>query len=166
MSKFITGFLGVLAGAALMLSITFITSQPAPQPGAVSGPEINSPYLSVNGMATFYSSPLALRTATTTPCAILSPAATTTLESFTLNVTTGTSTAGLITIATSTTAYATTSLVTSKTIASGAQGTVNWHAGVDNGLVSPSTYVVAGVQGVAYGFTYIGTCSATFSKVN
>ncbi len=108
-----------------------------------------------------------MATATTTPCAIQSPTtASSTLERATFNVTTSTSTAGLVTIATSTTAFATTSLATSATIAANAQGTVNYHPPVTNAaVIAPGSYVVFSVANVPYGFTYGGTCSATFQTI-
>lgn len=107
-----------------------------------------------------------LTTATTTPCAIQSPAATSTLVSTSFNITTGTSTAATLTLATSTTPYATTSLITTFTVGSGAQATPNWDGGNNNALVSPNTYLVYGAAGAANpGFTYIGTCNAVFRSV-
>jgi len=99
---------------------------------------------------------------TTTPCAILSPAATTTLESFTMSLSTGTSTAPTITLATSTTAYATTSVIVTQAI--GAGRPFSWASGVNNSLISPSTYVVLGAAGIGGtgGFVWAGTCTAKF----
>jgi hypothetical protein len=109
---------------------------------------------------------MTLATATTTPCALQSPfTSTSTLVSFALNVTTGTSTTGSLTLATSTTAYATTSAITTFNIASGAKATPVWTGGNDVGVVAPSGYVVVGVKGANFGFTYVGTCSAIFQTL-
>jgi hypothetical protein len=118
-----------------------------------------------NGI-TFTPTRKTLTSATTTPCAILSPSSTSTIESVVFNITTATSTTGVFTLATSTTPYATTSLIATFTVTSGAQATLNWDGGNNNALVAPNTYIVFGVQGVPYGFTYGGTCSAVVRSVN
>lgn len=117
-----------------------------------------------------------LNTASTTVCTLgPSPAATTTLASFAMNVTTSTSSAGTLLIGTSTAQFnaATTSLSsfgTTHVFAANAQGTFFWDPGsADIGLVSPSTYVeVVTTNGstVNYGYTYGGTCAGTFQSVN
>lgn len=141
-------------------------SPDSPNPGSITSPDLPYNYIGVGGIET-YTYQMALVAPTTTPCTILSPAGTTTLEIFTFNVTTGTSTAGLITLATSTVPNATTSLITTKTIGASTLGTMQWHGGSDNSLVSPNTYLVAGVANAPTpGFTYIGSCSATFRTVN
>lgn len=111
-----------------------------------------------------------LASATTTVCALPSPSSTSTLMSFALNITTGTSTGGLFTIGTSTTAYSTSSSMFLPSIVVGAntQQTITWvpqSSGVSSssGVVSPNTFIVAGVQGVPFGYTYGGTCKALFN---
>lgn len=107
-----------------------------------------------------------LTAATTTPCALQNPfTSTSTLIAWDMNVTTATSSAGVLTLATSTTAYATTSAIATFSIAANAQGTRVWSGGNDVGVVAGSGYVVVGVQGVAYGFTYGGTCSGIFQTL-
>lgn len=105
--------------------------------------------------------------ATTTPCAIQNPFnATSTLVDGTINITTSTSTAGVFTIATSSTAFATTSPIFGATLASGADGTLlTGETASSTGLgvvLGPSAWLVFGVTGAGYGFTYGGTCSAVF----
>lgn len=169
----ITKSIGAFVIAVLVgFSSYMVGHQTAPAPqegqkaGSITSPDLPYNYIGVGGIEN-YTYQMALTAATTTPCAFISPAATTTLEVFTMNITTGTSTAGLVTVATSTTAFATTSLVTTKTLIASQPGTVNWHPGVDNAVVAPSTYVVAGVANAPTpGFTLVGTCSATFRTVN
>lgn len=120
----------------------------------------------VNGITTTFSRNSALTAATTTPCAILAPAATTTLRSFVFNVTTGTSTAGTLAIGTSTTAYATSTSLQSNTIGSSGVGSVTVSPTSNLNLIAPSSYVTVGVSGVPYGFTYGGSCTAVFQSVS
>ena len=82
--------------------------------GAVSGPDISSPYLSVNGVETQYYSQK-FNTASTTRCAIKSPDATSTL-SFSSVVRAATTTNYDIAIAKATTAFATTTTIRSETV--------------------------------------------------
>ncbi len=60
--------------------------------GAISGPDITSPYLSVNGVQ-FWPYSSSLNTASSTLCDFVTPAATSTLISGSLQITTGTTTA-------------------------------------------------------------------------
>lgn len=134
--------------------------------GAVSGPDINSPYLNVNGVSTEYRS-MGFSPATTTPCVIKSPAASSTLAYSTFNVYTATSTAGTVTLATSTTAFATTTPLFTTTIPSGLTRSFQFVASTTDasGLgqtIAPSTYLVYGVAGQSYGYTYGGSCKAVF----
>jgi hypothetical protein len=111
----------------------------------------------------------ALATATTTPCAVLSPNATSTMMFSTFNVTTSTSTAVTLTVATSTTAFATTTVLNAFSLASGAQGMFTQLSTSSAGAVmAPSTYVVWGVAGFAPADTakFLGKCSVEFKIAN
>lgn len=124
----------------------------------------------------------AMTRATSTPCAFLSPNATSTLVRFTANISSSTAvTATTYTLATSTTQYATTSLISffgaagtlagTTTIASAAQGALVWSSSPNQvGLISPNTYLVLGVQGGTGNFGTAaqvgGVCNATFDSVN
>ena len=116
---------------------------------------------------------IAMTTATSTPCAFLSPAATSSLNYFSAVVSSSTAvTSTTYVLATSTTQYATSSLITRfGTAATGAlpasaQGTFTWGIGDTNNVVNPSTYVVLGVQGGTGNFGTAaqvgGTCKAMF----
>lgn len=107
----------------------------------------------------------ALAQATTTPCAIQSPNATTTLMSAALLETVSSTTASTITLATSTTAFATTSLITTINIGAGAQGELTWDAGANNSTVSPSTWVVFGQSGAVGTYSPVGVCTALFEVI-
>lgn len=144
--------------------------------GAFPGPDINSPYLSVNGVEKWYNTK-SLNTATTTPCAIRSPlSATSTLAAASLRISTGTTTETAWTAARATTAFATTSVLTEYTLVSGVQGvmvatTSPTHTSVgkvdaDN-VFGPGQWLVWGVKNIANLTTdkLLGTCTATFEKI-
>jgi hypothetical protein len=108
--------------------------------------------------------------ATTTPCAMQNPfSASSTLLNATMNVTTATTTTGQITFASSANAFATTTLLIGASLTSGAQG--SFMAGETSSstglgvIVAPSGWIVIGVQGAAFPFTYGGTCSAIFQSM-
>lgn len=167
MKTFIASLVGAIVGVSIFAAGYLArptTVAPEPQLGAVSGPDISSPYFSVNGLVT-YRSRIAMRAATTTLCAIKSPSATSTLTYAGWQIGTGTSTAATIDLATSTTAFATTSnLVAASSVASGAQATVSWVPSTTNGVLAPNTYVVVKTAGVGSGgYTYGGSCSAEFN---
>src|SRR3990167_6033789 len=69
-----------------------ISQQNEPQYGAFPGPDVNSPYLAVNGVETYYYSSR-LNQASTTICSFKTPAATSTLQNASVKITTGTTTA-------------------------------------------------------------------------
>ena len=137
--------------------------------GAVASPDIPSPYISWGGVAE-YRAFAALKTATTTPCAIQTPAATSTFSFASFKVTTGTSTDATIwTIATSTTAFATTTLVGTFSLPAGATGEFAATSGATliTAPLLPNSWVVFGVAGTkpAGSSTLLGTCSAGFRLI-
>lgn len=78
--------------SALQGLLATLQSQPTqPKLGAFPSPDILNPYLSVNGVTTFYEK-ASFNTASSSLCSLLSPTATSTLN-FTGQVTTGTTTA-------------------------------------------------------------------------
>lgn len=136
--------------------------------GALSSPDISSPYLGWGGVRSFkYRA--ALNTATNTPCAFLSPAGTSTLVSSQLIVTTGSTTATIWRTARHTTAFATsTASINTFSLASGLQGAFNTVAtstAVDaNTTFPPNTYLVWSLEGTAHSDTtkLNGYCQAEF----
>lgn len=143
-----------------------VIERPSEQLGALTGPDIASPYISVGGLQ-MYSADVAMRAATTTLCAIQAPASTSTLRFAGFTITTGTSTAATIDIGTSTTAFATTTnLSAANSVASGAQGSSYWQpvgGAVRDSTMAPNEWVVFKTAGAGLGgYTYTGTCSAQF----
>lgn len=167
MNKLITG--AVVSGViALVVSFAVVyVAKPAPvqQPlGALAGPDIPSPYLRW-GDVLVYQAHRSMVAATTTLCALQSPAATSTLAWAGWSITTGTSTAATIDIGSGATAYATTTnYVSATSVSSGAQGAASWGQPTGTtGILAPNTYVLVKTAGAGLGgYTYAGTCGATF----
>lgn len=138
--------------------------------GAVSGPDLYSPYWNVNGVRQwFVRQPM--NRATTTLCSMRAPAnATSTLHFASFQIVLGTSTAATIDIGTSTAGFATTTnLVAAKSIASGAQGYSYWSpagGSVDDAKMAPGDYVVVKTAGAGLsGYTYRGFCQSIFIEL-
>src|SRR5574343_1230466 len=120
--------------------------------GSLSSTEIYSPYVNFGGVQHEYREK-DLATATTTPCALQSPSATSSLLHASLKITTGTSTATTWTVARATTPYATTTAFQSFSLGSGANGYMmvgTASTTIDGlGIIPPNQYIVWGVAGTA-----------------
>lgn len=163
--------MGVLVGGGIWISssVEEQTNTPQPSLGSLAGPDIPYSYLrwgAGNGVTVLPVS-MTLNTATTTPCDLTSPNATTTLDSFSMNISTATSSAGTFVVATSTlpNATSTTPFYSPVAVAANTTRGLSFHGGNDNAIIAPNTHIVAGVSGVSYGYTYGGTCSATFVQL-
>lgn len=133
-----------------------------------TNPDVISQYLNVGGVRHEYRR-AALNTATTTPCALQSPAATSTLLHSALRIEVGTSTATVWTVAKAANAFATTTAFDQFSLGSGAQGTMfvgsaSSTAPDEISVIAPSQYVVWGVQGttIANSALLTGYCQAEF----
>lgn len=163
--------LGVISVLALIIGITghgtTTVVQQAPKSGALTSPDISSPYISVNGLVE-YSTEVPLTVNNTTACVIQSPSSTSTLAFTNVQISTASSTQTIWTAATSTVPTATTSpIVPNFTLASGALGSFGAATGTASGvktLMSPNTYVVWSYAGSATGDStkLNGTCNAKF----
>ncbi len=111
---------------------------------------------------------MVLNTATSTPCALQNPfnATSTMIDGIVFNVSVSTSSAGTLDFATSTSAFATTSLFSTIAAAANTQGT--YTALPNSGFtVAPNGWVVVGVHGTSLGgYSYGGSCQATFQTIN
>lgn len=153
-------------------SVVNVTNTPATQGtqtyGAVAGPDLYSPYLCVNGVCQWFNH-IPMAQATTTLCAIKSPAATSTLGRSTVNFAISTTSATILTIAKASTPYATTTIIgTAYAIAANAPATVIASSSPAAGAVTvfgPNQYLVVGLQGGIGTFTPTGTCNATFETI-
>lgn len=133
--------------------------------GSLTGPDIQSEYLCVNGVCRyFYKTPLAQSTSTV--CAIKSPAATSTLSSGSLHINVNT-TASTAVIGKATTAFATTTKLGQAGVAAGAElNLVASTSPITDGATtfSPNTYLVASLEGSGL-VNLTGTCQAIFTQI-
>jgi hypothetical protein len=154
----------VLVAFGVVLYFQKATAPETPYVGVVSPysqvPEINLGGMRLVGVKKDFTP------ATTTPCSIQAPSATSTLLFAGFQITGSTSTAATIDLATSTTRYATsTNLVAAKSIAANAQGYASWssYGGNDDKTMKANEWVVVKTAGVGVGgYTYTGQCSALF----
>lgn len=135
--------------------------------GALAGPDIPSQYLKWGGGAGIRIWPTAypLTTSTTTVCSILSPAATSSLRSVGVQLTTSTTTSGVFTIAKGTHSNASTTLIAQAAITANAPLFLNGSTTADSIIsIAPNTYINFSMSGGAGTFSPIGTCHATFEE--
>lgn len=137
--------------------------------GAVVGPELLSPFFSVNGVTHEYRR-AKLNTATTTPCALKSPSSTSTLLYAALRLNTGTSTdTTLWTVAKAATGFATTTAFDSFSVSATDRATMYVGSASSTvpdeiSVIAPNQFIVWGVAGtVPAGTTNLtGVCQAEF----
>jgi hypothetical protein len=166
---------GVMLGAylsapeAVQVRVVDVASNLNPESlklGANPGPDSTNPYECINGACRWYNRQ-AVRSATTTLCAIQSPkSATSTLEHGTIKLTVSTSTATVLQFAKATTAFATTTQIgTDHVVASGAQITVN----ASSSIFAPGEWFNIGIKGGnsadGLGMLSAGACQATFEQI-
>lgn len=174
----------ILAGIALVLSL-FGAFRPAQvqeiikeiTAGAVSSPDIISPYFSVGG-ARYWSANQTMQQATTTVCAIQSPAATSTLVAGTVSFTVSSTSASTVTVARQTQAFSTTTrdfnnaLIRTQSIAANARGsfqaaTTSLTALTEaqaNVVFGPSQWLLVTMAGGIGTFSPTGQCTALFQQ--
>lgn len=145
----------------------------APSYGALSGPDIASPYLGWGGVRTFRASQ-SLVQSTTTICALQSPASTSTLSHYGVRFDVGSSSAMTVYIAKATTAFATTTqLGQSWTLAASSKGFINGSTTATqvvaaNEVFAPNSWLNFTVQGGdsganATGLVPTGLCEASWT---
>jgi hypothetical protein len=129
--------------------------------GSLTGPIINSNFITIGGITEYYWSS-SLKTATTTVCAIKSPIGTSTLVFASASFTTATTSASTVTFAKGATAFATTTQIGSTfSIAANAQATLVASTTQIN-TWAPSQYFVVGMQGNPGTYSPVGKCEAIF----
>lgn len=169
----------VLGGYAISKPATIITKTDGPKVGAVTGPDMPYPYISVNGVRTYYNNQT-LKTATTTVCAVQSPVSTSTLVSATVAFFTGSTTEATVAAAKASTAFATTTVLATSTIAANGQLTLlvatttpvsdsaNGRATLSDRIFAPNTYLVISMTptlgSVTGTFSPTGRCIANFQE--
>lgn len=140
------------------------------QLGAVSGPEINSPFLTVNGVETwFYKQPM--KQATTSICQLITPPYRTVLVPFSLTAefTTSSTSASNVVIATSSAfSTATTTLIAQRAIGANLGAAVvatTSTASLIDGVFAASTWINVSMAGGIGTFSPVGNCQAMFRKI-
>lgn len=160
----------VIAIGTIGLTRDEVVQSEQPVFGALSSPDIVSPYFSFGGVREWAAS-VELRQASTSLCAIQSPAATTTLTSASLRVDFATTTAQQLEIGKATTAFATTTRLAIVSIAANASthlvATTSATA-LQDGIVAPYSWInaqiTAGVGGAA-GNVPTGRCNVVFREI-
>jgi len=167
---------GVLAGVVALLGAYVFTHQTAPLPvqtqtnlGALSGPDILSPYLSIGGVRSWYGS-MDLRVGTTSVCAVQAPAATTTLVSATARIDTAAGYATAWEIGNATTAFATTTSLGLLGLAASTNGALIATTSVTalkDGIVPPNTWINVrlATTTTSASFQPTGRCSVFFREI-
>lgn len=127
--------------------------------------------ISINSVSYTVARDASLEAASTTICALQSPAATSTLQSASVLLTTSSTSASTITLAKAATAFATTTLLNTGAVAAGAQATIiastTSQGGTDQASVfGPSQWFVAGMSGGTGTFSPSGVCSAVWREVD
>lgn len=161
--------IGALAVLAVVFGVSYFKAPSTVQVpvGAISGPDISSPYLSINSVQRFYNRK-GLNIATTTVCAIQSPSATSTLALGAIRFETSSTTASTVTLAKANTAYATTTVLTEMGVAANAKATLiaSSTTGLANFVFSPSQWFVVGMAGTgAQTYSPVGICQASFEVI-
>lgn len=137
---------------------------------AISNPDVASPYFGWGGVRQWATSQ-SVAQATSTFCAMQSPAATTTLLRATVNLTTASSSAQNVVIAKATTQYATTTLLGQLSVAANGQVLVvgTSTSALTDGIIAPNSWITAGWTGALGGGVNsapVGSCKAIFVEVN
>lgn len=155
----------VIGGKNLSLSVPQTQSY-----GSVTGPNIDSSYLSVNGVTTEFRGQRMYQ-ATTTVCALRAPTnATSTLRNGNVFFGVSSTTASTVTVAKATSAFATTTLI--RTVSIAANGLATFPIASTSAVAlsqaqadltfAPGEYLVVGMAGGIGTFSPTGTCQAEF----
>lgn len=174
MNKNILSGIGIVAIIGLLLigafkTQTVVVETPKQPLSGVSSPDIQSPYLTVGGVTHWYAHTEALTQATTTVCALQSPAATSTMTSANITFVVSSTTATTITLARSPSAFSTTTYPTNLgtiNIAANSIGTaIASTTGI--GIFTPNQWFVVSMAGGTAGtFSPTGVCQATWQQLN
>lgn len=162
--------IGVLGVSMALFAYLGVLTPETPKVGALASPNIPSPYLTWGGVAHWAGSSTSLIQATTTVCAIQSPAATSTLNAAYAAFSISSTTASTVTIAKASTAFATTTVLEREPVAANAQADIMVAANYSNLATStlifaPNTWVVVGMEGGTGTFSPTGNCGAEWRQI-
>lgn len=149
-------------GATINVNEAAETSDSQNNLGAVSGPDMPFSYLSWGGVEE-YRLRQKMVTSTTTPCAIQSPAATSTLHFAYVDMDTSTSSNSIVTIAKAASAFATTTGITTRAVTANTQAFIAASSSI---VFEPSQWLVVGMQGNAGNYSPAGDCLASWIRTD
>jgi hypothetical protein len=163
-----------ILGGVVVLAGSVIFAEKPISVGALGSPDIISPYLNWGGVRT-WNSRIDIKQATTTVCAIQSPAATSTLRYAAVKIDLASTTATIWNVAKANTAFATTTAIgTAHSVAGSSQDFIlasTSPAAGDALVFAPNQWLVVGVQAgitsgdaAGTGFVPTGSCQASWTE--
>lgn len=173
MNDFRNIIIAVLATALAVVVGTSFMKENTPPFSAVSSPILNTPYFGFGDVVQFRAKDSDLTAATTTVCALQSPAATSTLIRGMVRLSVSSTTASVVTLAKAATPYATTTPLNLVSVAANAQVTIvssstpETDGSISRAVFGPSEWLVVGMQGgISAGtFSPTGVCQATWEAI-
>jgi hypothetical protein len=162
----------VIALVVALFGVQFVPSKVIEKVGAVSSPNLMSPWMTFGDVRNWAGHTESLNQASTTICAIQSPAATSTLVFASIDLKVSSTTASLLTMAKDTTPSATTTwLSTSDAVSANGQYAMSLPAtttetGMDKYIFAPNTYFTVGMSGGTGTFSPTGTCQAKWVQTS
>jgi hypothetical protein len=131
--------------------------------GAIPGSSVSTEDFAINGVTGIFKTQ-SFTSATTTPCAIKSPSATSTLISANATFTVSSTSASRVTMARSASPNATTTSLGESVFSANEQGTVIAST-TGSHIFAPNTYFVVGMKGGSGTFSPSGKCSAIWQQL-
>jgi hypothetical protein len=169
MSIITKSFLAFAVAGVLVLGwITLTTPQPQQVPqdhkplGALSSPDIASPYLAWGGVRTWNQRTDGMNAASTTNCSIQAPAATSSIRVAGARYTTSTTTASTVQVYKAATPSTATTLLFGANIAANAQATIISSSTPDSFVIAPNHWVNVIMSGGTGTYSPTGTCFVQF----
>jgi hypothetical protein len=157
-----TAVVVVILGFVLVGSQNTVIREVRDSLGAVSSPDIMSPYFSFGGVRMWGTKTQGFNSATTTVCAIQSPAATSSIQLAGASFTVSSTTASTVTISMNSTPYASGTALIAQAVGANAQATVRVASST---VVSPNQYIVTSMSGGTGTFSPSGNCQASFIEL-
>lgn len=161
----------LVACGTFFYAATHTSAPAAPAPGAISGPDISSPYLSINGVIHWYTR-VTMRQASSTLCSIPTPAATSTLTKLTAHIANGNAYSNVFLFGYAANAFATTTSIGTTVTIAGTYGdivasTTLATQATGDGIVYPGNFINFKVSTSSASATYlpVGDCQADFVQL-
>lgn len=165
-ASFLIAVVAILGFSFLKTAPTVTTPVVETAQGALSSPDIQSPYISWGNVRQFAYRTENLQQATSTVCTIQSPAATSTLNLGSgIQFTTGSTSASTVVVTKGATPYATTTLLFAGLLSASSGGNVIATTSTNNFVFAPNTYFNVGMLGGTGVFSPTGACQASFTAI-